>query len=291
MTEFAQSVQVSMWDVQPEDHRPTEECKIISFPGQWYGDLPTVHPNLANRKPTQAAESLVCYEEIKRMSDYLLTHGAYRYRNNALFITGISTGFRISDLVRLKVGDVVDVNTRSFKDHIDIYEKKTGKRTVSRVDEVVITDSVRWAVKLYLDSIHWRVTSNEKLFKSRKRNSEGKYQLDESQGYRIITDAAKAVGLTEHVGSHTLRKTFLNIAYVLASVSNLRGAGNALAACQVLARHSSQVTTSKYMNLQKPLSVSLREGVSAFVLGKTAIKDLQVGYEIDMALSEECDED
>lgn len=286
MSEIAQQVQISMWDVQPK-----EECKIVQFPGQWHGDLPIVRANLAGRKPTQAAESLTCYNEIKAMSDYLLSAGTYRYRNNALFITGISTGFRISDLVRLKVCDVVDVNTRSFKDHIDIYEKKTGKRTVSRVDEVVVTESMRWAITLWLDSINWRLSSNECLFKSRKKNSAGEYRLDESQGYRIITEAAEGVGLQEHVGSHTLRKTFLNIAYILASVSNLRGMGNALAACQVLARHSSAETTSKYMNLQKPMSISLREGVSAFIMGKTKIKDLKIGYDIDMALDEECDEE
>lgn len=291
MTEFARSEQLSMWDIAMHDHQSTGGRKVISFPGEWHGDLPGVRANLANRKPTRAAESLVCYEEIKSMSEYLLSHGTYRYRNNALFITGISTGFRISDLVRLRVCDVVDVNTRSFKDHIDIYEKKTGKRTVSRVDEVVITESMRRAIKLYLDSINWCLSSNEKLFKSRKKNSEGLYQLDESQGYRIITEAAEGVGIQEHVGSHTMRKTFLNIAYVLATKSKMNGSGNALAACQMLARHSSPTTTSLYMNLQKPMSISLREGVSAFLLGQTAIKDLQIGYEIDMALDAECDED
>ncbi len=45
------------------------------------------------------------------------------------------------------------------------------------------------------------------------------------------------------------------------------------------------------MNLQKPLSISLRNGVSAFVMGKTAVKSLKVGYEIALAIDEECDED
>lgn len=286
MSEIAQQMQLSMWDDQPK-----EECKIIQFPGQWHGENPVVRANLAGRKPTQAAESLTCYDEIKLMADYLLSTGTYRYRNYALFITGICTGFRISDLVRLKVCDVMDVTTKQFHDHIDIYEKKTGKRTVSRVDEVVITEAIKEAIKIYLDSIHWKVNGNDYLFKSRKRNSLGEYKLDESQGYRIITGAAEGVGLQEHVGSHTLRRTFLNIAYILATVSKLNGTGNALAACQVLARHSSQEITSRYMNLQKPLSISLRNGVSAFVMGKTAVKSLKVGYEIALAIDEECDED
>lgn len=286
MSEIPKYSQISMWDDQPR-----EECRIIQFPGVWNGDIPENHPNLLARKQTQAAESLTCYNEIKAMSDHLLSTGTYRYRNNALFITGISTGFRISDLVRLKVRDVVDVNTRSFKDQIDIYEKKTGKRTVSRTDEVVITESIQWAVRLWLDSIHWKISNDDYLFKSRKKNSSGEYRLDESQGYRIITDAAREIGLPEHVGSHTLRRTFLNIAYILATVSNLQGMGNALAACQILARHSSQEITSRYMNLQKPLSISLRKGVSAFVMGKTEVKNLQIGYEIAMALDAECNED
>jgi len=43
------------------------------------------------------------------------------YRNYFLFIFGINSGLRISDILRLKVSDVKN------KTHVTIIEKKTGK--------------------------------------------------------------------------------------------------------------------------------------------------------------------
>ncbi|MGX1430975.1 integrase [Cytobacillus horneckiae] len=43
------------------------------------------------------------------------------YRNYFLYVLGINTGFRISDLLTLKVGDVRN------RSHIVINEQKTGK--------------------------------------------------------------------------------------------------------------------------------------------------------------------
>ena len=57
-------------------------------------------------------------EKIEAMKNELLKSG---YRNYLLFITGINTGLRISDLLNLKVEDVRD------KTHIIIEEQKTQK--------------------------------------------------------------------------------------------------------------------------------------------------------------------
>lgn len=253
------------------------KSNIILFPVK---RRQTTRANLLARSETKPAESLRSYDEIIRLSNHYISKR--QYRNNALFITGLSTGFRISDLVRLRVKDIVDVNTREFVRAIDIWEKKTGKRTVSSIDEVLVTDAMKNAVREYLDAVHWRLSSNDYLFKSRKRNSAGEYRLDESQGYRIITDAAKEVGLMEHVGSHTLRRTFLNIANAVGSTSKLQGSTTVMTDCQILARHSNIETTLKYMTLTKQRLLSLREGVSAFLLGRTVIKNLEVRYEFEL---------
>lgn len=252
--------------------------KVIQFPV--VSRTPVVRKNLLARSQTKAAEPLISYKEIKAMSDWFILHG--KYRDNALFITGLCTGFRISDLVRLRVKDVMDVGSHTFNKSIDIFELKTGKRTVSKLDEVIITEAIRRAVTNYMDVIGWKLRPDDYLFRSRKKNSDGEYRLDESQGYRIITNAAKECGLQEHVGSHTMRKTFLNIANTVGSMSKLRGSTTVMTDCQILARHSSLDVTLQYMNLTKSRLLSLREGVSAFVLGKTAVKDLEIRYEFEL---------
>lgn len=233
------------------------------------------------RKPrNQTTESLTCYAEIANMSQYFIARK--KFRDNALFITGLATGFRISDLVRLRVSDVVDTDTRTFRRVIDIHEQKTGKRTVSNVDEVLITEAMQHAITLYMNAIQWRLPGNEYLFKSRKQNGGGEYRLDESQGYRIIVEAAKAVGINLHIGSHSLKKTFLNIAHAVGSTSKLQGSSTVMTDCQILARHANMDTTLRYMTLTKQRLLSLREGVSAFLMGKTAVKELGIRYEFEL---------
>lgn len=260
---------------------------IVPFPGTY---MPTQHvrPNLAARSVTQAADSLTCYDQIKKLADHMATHGTFGIRNYAMFITGVATGLRISDLVRLKVRDVYDVDRMEFRPCIDISELKTGKRTKWRLDEVVITEVIQRALSVYFDSLSWKLNGNDYLFKSRKVNGAGEYRLDESQGYRIINGAAKEAGITEvHVGSHTMRKTFLNIAFAIGTVSNLRNSTAVMMDLQILARHSSLESTKRYMNMEKPRLLSLREGVSNFLLGRTKIKDLAVRYEVDLMVEEE----
>ena len=62
-------------------------------------------------------------EEIEKMKDYYLTKKDYR--DYTLFVIGINTALRISDLLNLKWYDVYDTQTRRYKNHIDIYEQKT----------------------------------------------------------------------------------------------------------------------------------------------------------------------
>ncbi len=67
-------------------------------------------------------------EEIEKMKDYYLTKS--HFRDYALFVIGINTALRISDLLRLRWRDVYDAQTRRYKNHIDIYEQKTKKHAV-----------------------------------------------------------------------------------------------------------------------------------------------------------------
>ena len=70
-----------------------------------------------------------------------------------LFVIGINTGFRISDILNLKVKDVKD------KRHIKIKEIKTGK-----VKKALINDKLKKDIK---DYIYFRF-EDEYLIKSRE---------------------------------------------------------------------------------------------------------------------------
>ena len=125
-------------------------------------------------------------EKIEALKNELLKSG---YRNYLLFVTGINTGLRISDLLNLRVKDV------RGKTHIIINEKKTGK-----TKKFLINNRLKEKLDVYIE----RMGDEEYLFKSQKGDNK---PISRVQAYRILRKAAENIGL-ESVGTHTLRKTF-----------------------------------------------------------------------------------
>lgn len=149
-------------------------------------------------------------------------------RDYALFTLGINSGLRISDLLKLRVSDVMD-DKGKLRDRITIREQKTSK-----AKEFPFGETTRKALKEYLDSFEHG--PNMVLFPSKK----GKGALTRQQAYNIINEAAKAVGIKEPVGTHTLRKTFGYWAYQ---------SGVDITRIQKLLNHSSPSVTLAYIGI------------------------------------------
>ena len=111
------------------------------------------------------------------------------YRNMVIWVFGINTGLRISDILSLNVGDV---RSKSF---IKLKEKKTGKPKIFPLNNKL--------KKLIKNFIKGR-KNEEPLFMSQKG-----FRLDRNQFYLKLNEACKAVGVKEtSIGTHTMRKTF-----------------------------------------------------------------------------------
>lgn len=111
------------------------------------------------------------------------------FRDYLLFVVGINTGLRISDLRCLKVKDVKN------KEHIIINEKKTGK-----YKKFKLNDSLKKEINKYICNMN----NEQFLFQSQKGKNN---PISRVQAYRILNNNAKKIGL-EEIGTHTLRKTF-----------------------------------------------------------------------------------
>lgn len=110
-------------------------------------------------------------------------------RDYLLFIMGINSGLRISDILKLKVKDVKN------KTHINIEETKTRKKK-----RFLINVNLKHAIDQYITN----KKDDEYLFKSRQG---GNTPINRTMVYKILNNVASLVGLTD-VGTHTLRKTF-----------------------------------------------------------------------------------
>ena len=119
-------------------------------------------------------------------------------RNYLLFVAGVNLALRISDLLSLKVKDILD-KQGNIKEFIHLKEKKT-KRQV----KIKLNNTVKEALNYFLDKA--RVTDPEQyLFKSERGNR----ALDRIRAWGLIQKWTKEVGLeSERYGTHTLRKTW-----------------------------------------------------------------------------------
>lgn len=147
-----------------------------------------------------------------------------KYRDYVLFILGINSALRISDLLSLKVSDV------RRKTRIILREQKTGK-----IKDFPINTFCKSVLKEYIHDM----PDESPLFPSQK----GTNSISRIQAYRIIREAATAVGIKEKVGTHTLRKTFAYWVY--------RQEDYDIGLLQCLLNHSSSAVTLRYIGVTR----------------------------------------
>jgi site-specific recombinase XerD len=128
-----------------------------------------------------------------------LLRGQRSYRNLLLFVVGINTALRISDLLQLKVNHFLDEKGR-IKSRFWIKEQKRGKR-----HEITINQSIRDALSEYLKEFSYIAKEGENfLFFNPKTNQ----PIKRGQAWKVITNICADVGLQGNYGTHSLRKTW-----------------------------------------------------------------------------------
>ncbi len=110
-------------------------------------------------------------------------------RDYIMFLIGINTGLRVSDLLKLKVKHV------KGKKKITVREGKTQKPRVIHLTNIY--DEIQSFAECQIKTSEW-------LFSSRK----GNMPISRIQAYRQLNKAAEMVDINDGVGTHTMRKTF-----------------------------------------------------------------------------------
>lgn len=114
---------------------------------------------------------------------------AWHRKYRIMFLMGIYSGLRISDILPLKVKDVYG------KDHIDIREKKTRKAKRFRINRNLAEALSRYCIGRPEDS--YLIPSGGRAHKS----------LGSRRAYDVIKEAGEKAGM-ESLGTHSMRKTF-----------------------------------------------------------------------------------
>ena len=136
-------------------------------------------------------------EDIKLLKDYFLD--LKDYRDYAMFVAGINTALRISDLLMLKWKDIYNFEHDSYQEHIYITEQKTGKTAC-----VALNKSCLYAFELLKASIHPESGEEYIFYSGKNRNT----HISRNRAYHIIKKAVLLLGLEGNISCHSLRKTF-----------------------------------------------------------------------------------
>ena len=147
-------------------------------------------------------------DEIRRVSACFT--GTFEVRNRGLFMLGVSTGGRISELLSLMIGDVYQ-NRSAVTDLL--FQKTIVKGgEVSRA--VPVNADGRRAIQALMDwhRRHYRsVASKRPLFPSRHKS--GTVALHRQTAHDILKNAFIEAGLNGKLATHSLRKSFAQRLY------------------------------------------------------------------------------
>jgi integrase len=174
-------------------------------------------------QPIRDPKKIVAMRELLR---------AQNPRDELLFIVGINTALRISDLLSLTLSDVTDISGKILEE-ISMKEQKTGKIRSFPLNRVIRENLAEWLPRLEANE-----NLNASLFPSQKGEGEA---ITRWHARRVLAAAGEAVGL-KNIGTHSLRKTFGYHAFMRWKNIEL---------VQKLLGHSSPAITLRYIGITR----------------------------------------
>ena len=187
-------------------------------------------------------------DEIRKVADCF--EGLYAERNRGLFVLGVSTGGRISELLSLSIGDVWQ-NQKPVSDLL--FDKAIVKGgEVSRA--VPVNFDGREAIKALIDwhrENHGAIDPNCPLFPSRQGGA-----MDRRMAHAVLKTAFESAGLNGKLATHSMRKSFAQRLYEQT---------NDIFAVQEMLGHKNVATTQRYLGVNY---ASVRDAVEKMAFSR-----------------------
>jgi site-specific recombinase XerD len=134
--------------------------------------------------------------------------GTYALRDRAWFILGLKTGFRVAELLSLRVGEVWQYGR--VVDQLTVRRAHMKQQREGRT--VPVHPDAQAALATWVLRLREQpgVTAHTYVFRSRKGDNRA---ISPTQAWRILREACATNELTGKLGTHCLRKTFANKVY------------------------------------------------------------------------------
>jgi site-specific recombinase XerD len=125
-------------------------------------------------------------------------------REQTLLTLGFCTGYRISELLSLKVADVS--TNGIIHSHVTVKAANTKTKTGR---SVLLNTDAQKALRRLVDVIGTNANGQSPLFVSRKHDANGNLKaISRQQAHDLLKALFAKIGEFGNVSSHTLRKTF-----------------------------------------------------------------------------------
>ena len=225
---------------------------------------------------------LYCKEDVQSLCAKVCDNARYAWqgvRNRMLIVLGICTGLRVSDLVRLRLGDIVCTDG-TFRLGLDTVMKKTHGVVHVNFNKVCYQAVLDWLRSIGKNPEHLCVSDLDMWLAN--KDKAGTAAVAEDRLYRVIKRAAADAGIPYNVGSHTMRKTFSRIWY-----ENNKSNPNAIYVLQKMLGHKSIESTLHYICVAKEESRKFA-GTMEEVFA-TATNDAIATYDTTSATTDSCE--
>ena len=176
--------------------------------------------------------------------------GTFEVRNRGLFMLGVSTGGRISELLSLTIGDVYQ-NASAVTDLL--YDKSIVKGgevsravPVNRDGRLAIDELITWHGEQYQNT-----QASRPLFPSRHKL--GTVPMHRQTAHQMLKKAFIAAGLNGKIATHSLRKSFAQRVY--------EQSGDIYLVKELLG-HRNVATTQSYLGVNYADAREAVEGIS-----------------------------
>lgn len=167
-------------------------------------------------------------EEQKEIRDSF--HGRHATRNKLIFTLGVHTGFRISELLSIRVKDVW--NGSGPRESVQVRRASMKGRKNGRI--VPLNAVARRAISEYMDE--YALPVNSPLFPSQMNP---KQPFNRQRAHAILSEVFTGCGLDGSTATHSLRKTFAWAVYKVT--------GGNIHAVQQMLGHANIATTVSYL--------------------------------------------
>jgi integrase len=165
-----------------------------------------------------------------------------QHRDRLFLLLAVSTGFRVSELLTLRIGQLLDPRGGVARElTIERQDLKNGRsaahKRFTRSRRVVLCPVARQAIEDHLATLNCPPPGEAPVFRSKKGEGQA---IRRCQAHHVLKKIAGEVGIDPtRIGCHSARKAYARGLYA--------ASGNDLLMTQRLLGHTSPLTTAAYL--------------------------------------------